>query len=798
MIPRCKVGKGITGAVRYALGEGKGASNDNLSPGDQSRVEWIGGTGFGFPICTAEDADLGRRIMEFDALNQSSRTRRCEMDALHLSLSWSPGETPSRTEMEEAAMGALASIGMENAKAIFACHNDMPYAHLHIVASKINPDTGRAYDLKGNFLKLSVWAQGWERDHGGVVCLQREGANALRSAIDGRDAGAVLGALTEQRATFTAADLERALGKQLSSDPARAQFAAEILSHPEIVPLLDTPGGEVARFTTRAVLEGEGLVLRAAAGLARADHHAIDPALREAVLGGSEFSGMSREQRAAVDHTTGASGLALIDGQAGTGKSYTVNAIRQTYIDAGYRVIGLAPTNALAEDMRSSGFTHAATIHSELFRLNSGRTSWDNRTLVILDEAAMVDTKLMAQVTGYAHAAGAKLVMVGDDRQLSSIDRGGMFGVLKDREGAAELAEVRRQNKNDDRRAAELMASGNFHTALGMYDAKGAIHWERHQDAARAALVAQWTKDTAADPSKSRFVFAYTNADVEGINADLRTVRRERGELEGSDHRFMTKHGAADFAVGDRIQITGTDKKLGLVNGAAGAIERIEGDRIAARLDGRAGKLVEFSAGEFRDFRHGYAGTIYKGQGRTLDQTYLYHSEHWRSAASYVALTRHRDKAELFVGRDVAADVKQLARQMARVDNRRAASHYHQVSAEAAPVRPLTPQEAAEWLARAPEVSDPRPTNAGDGHPLTWTDGAGMVEQQRSANRALRRGEVQPPAHAPAVNPASQPSADYDPMREFVTDATKQEVAAEKAARTANPGRDRERGGRSR
>ena len=60
---------------------------------------------------------------------------------------------------------------------------------------------------------------------------------------------------------------------------------------------------------------------------------------------------------------------------------------------------------------------------------------------------------------------------------------------------------------------------------------------------------------------------------------------------------------------------------------------------------------------EFQSFRHGYAGTIYKGQGRTLDQTYLYHSEHWRSAASYVALTRHRDKAELFVASNTARDV---------------------------------------------------------------------------------------------------------------------------------------------
>ena len=105
----------------------------------------------------------------------------------------------------------------------------------------------------------------------------------------------------------------------------------------------------------------------------------------------------------------------------------------------------------------------------------------------------------------------------------------------------------------------------------------------------------------------------------------------------------------------------------------------INGTTIHLQLDGRDGRGIAFDAGEFKDFRHGYAGTIYKGQGRTLDQTYLYHSEHWRSAASYVALTRHRDKAEVFVARNTAPDLKELARQMARVDNRKAASHYFQI-----------------------------------------------------------------------------------------------------------------------
>ena len=682
MIPRCKIGKGVTGAVRYILGEGRDPDSGELNvlaDGEKTRVDWIGGTGFGFEIEGREDADLARRIMEFDAQNQTSRTRRCEMDCVHLSLCWKPGEEPTREQMTAAVKDALASMGMGNARALFAAHNDEGYSHVHIVASKINPETGKAYDLKGNFLKLSRWAEAYEREHsGGVVCTRREEANQLRDAIGKKDARAVLELMTQQRATFKERDLDRILSKQIKDRSGRAVFRREILTRPEIVSLSDVKDGPVTRYTTRSVLEAERQVLRAADGLAANKRHDVSEKRRAKILGAKEFAGISREQAEAFRHGTGPEGLAIIDGQAGTGKSYTMAAIRKGYEAHGYDVIGLAPTNAVARDMGRDGFARAATIHSELFAIKNGRTAWNSRTVLMVDEAAMVDTKLMAQLTAFANAAYAKLILVGDDRQLSSIDRGGMFAVLKDRHGAAELSEVRRQTiKSDDRRAAELMAEGNFHDALARYDAKGGIKWTRTQEEAQAALVRKWAADTKADASKTRFVFAYTNDDVSKLNFAIRKVRRERDEL-GKDHKFKTKRGEEAYAVGDRMQIIGTDRQRGLLNGHAGTITKIKGTTIQLKLDGRAGQSIAFDAMEFNEFRHGYAGTIYKGQGRTLDQTYLYHSEHWRSAASYVALTRHRDKAEVFVARNTAPNLKELARQMARVDNRKAASHYYQ------------------------------------------------------------------------------------------------------------------------
>ena len=223
-----------------------------------------------------------------------------------------------------------------------------------------------------------------------------------------------------------------------------------------------------------------------------------------------------------------------------------------------------------------------------------------------------------------------------------------------------------RQRVDWQRQAAHDLAEGRFAQAVAAFDRAGAITWTNDQVDARRALVAAWSRDTAAAPDAKRFVFAYTNRDVDALNAELRQVRRAHGALSGPDVRFETKHGPADFSAGDRVQFTDTDKRLRIYNGNVGTVTGLDArtGQLTATLDG--GRVVSWSADEFLGFRHGYAGTIYKGQGKTLDHTYLYHTHHWRAAASYVALTRQRDSAQVFVARETARDAGQLAWQMAR------------------------------------------------------------------------------------------------------------------------------------
>ena len=605
-------------------------------------------------------------------------------------------------------------------------------------------------------------------------------AEALRTANEAaaRDPEQVLAALTRNNATFTERELDRYLQKHLGARPDGTADAAQVrdiadakravMGHKDVLTLHDRNTGEaVGRFSTGTVREQERTALADGAAVAGARHHpGVKARYQEAAL---QSRTLRDDQRAAFEHAVGAGGLKLVEGRAGTGKSYTLAAVREAHERAGHRVVGLAPTNAVAQDLKADGFTEAATVHSALFAIKNGRTSWDRRTVVIVDEAAMLDSRVTGEVLAEARRAGAKVVLAGDDRQLASIERGGLFTELRQRHGAAEITEVTRQKVDWQRQAARDLAEGRFDSAVAAYDRHGAITWTADGEAARAALVARWKADTLADPQASRFVFAYTNADVSQINAELRQVRRERGELGSPDVRLETKHGAADFSVGDRVQFTDTDKKRHIYNGNAGVITGIDArtGQLTARLDaaaGASGREVTWSAAEFEGFRHGYAGTIYKGQGKTLDHTYLLHTHHWRAAASYVALTRQRESAQVFVAEDTAKDARQLARQMGRGEVRAASVAW----ATADELRPGLRQRAGEGqgagegVAQSPPAPVARPgagTGAADPARAYWGQVAdGAVQKtaaQPDAKAGVGQGQI---AHGWLIAPYSDPS----------------------------------------
>lgn len=529
---------------------------------------------------------------------------------------------------------------------------------VHSLARRIGD--ARVRDVRARLADLDPAAL---PDTAAAISLQRQ-REAVRtaSALATLDAEALLERLLHQRSWFTTGEMQRALQEEGIQNTARV--AATLLARPEVLALREAgEGAAVIGYTTQAVRTQEAAVVARADRLAgrtgpRVAQRHIDAAARDGRL--------DEEQAAALRHTLAPGAIKVIEGRAGTGKSHTLKALRAAAEASGLRVVGLAPTNAVAQDMRDGGFGEATTVHSLLwYRAHvpeHARAHLDRRTVLVVDEAAMLSTGILDRLTEAADATGAKLVLVGDDRQLGSIERGGVFSNIVARTGSARLETVRRQEQDWARDASRAFVDGRFDVGLRAYAERGLVDWAGDLEAARQRLVTQWAADTEAGRGK-RLVFAYTNEEVATLNAAIQAVEIGRGRVRNVQE-FETERGLVRIGEGDRIAFRGTDKPAGIHAGALGTVETIAGSVLTVRSD--AGRRIRVDTHEFAQFSLGYAGTIHRGQGKTLDATYLLHTRHWRDAASYVAMTRARQETRVFVARSEAAGLDDLARQMAR------------------------------------------------------------------------------------------------------------------------------------
>ena len=600
--------------------------------------------------------------------------------------------------------------------AVFIAHDDKAHSHVHIIASRIDPETGKTFSQANDFSVAQAWALQYEREHGLTPkCEARQALHKMIDAVDARNGAAVVDLLTERSPTFTARELDKSLQLAKMTPEDRATFRAGILNSGEVVGLRETaePDSAISRYTTRKVLAEELAVLRGADKLANDGGHG---AQRRTVTEAAAAFTLIDEQAEALHTLTQKKGFGILWGEAGTGKSHTIKAVRSVYEKEGFNVVGMAHTNKVVQQMRGDGFGHAATIMAELGALERGARVWNKKTVVVVDEAAQVSTALLGRVVAAAEKSGAKLILAGDDAQLGSIERGGLFETLRLKHGAATLEQVQRVKTTAERAAFNKMHKGEFRGALETFSKAGGIVWSEKQEDALLGMAEAFTADHAADPMRRRFMMAATNAEVDALNEYARTMRDKRGEL-GAAQTVKTRHGNLVVAVGDRIQFTGnggkkSQKNAGLVTAGFAtvkALEVAEGKpaRMTIALDvgkGETPREMTFTvgsdgkAGEFDRFKLGYAGTIYKAQGDTLDQAYMLHSAGIKNATSYVGLTRHRGDVKMFVSRETvrrmdkarkifprgqaaaAADIARaldiMAQGMGRQQNKRSAASY--------------------------------------------------------------------------------------------------------------------------
>jgi hypothetical protein len=423
------------------------------------------------------------------------------------------------------------------------------------------------------------------------------------------------------------------------------------------------------------MIEAEQRLHRAAELMAERERHEVNEAVREAALTRAEQRGLvlSGEQADALAHITDGRDLGIVVGYAGTGKSAMLGVAREAWEAAGYEVRGVALSGIAAENLESGSGIASRTIASMEHGWAQGRDMLTSRDVLVIDEAGMVGTRQLERVLSHAAEAGAKVVLVGDPQQLQSIEAGAAFRSIHDRHGGVEIHEVRRQREDWQRDATRDLATGRTGAAIHAYDARDMVHEAQTREQARGDLIDRWDRQRQAAPDSSRIILTHTNAEVRELNEAARDRMRAAGDL-GEDVRVTIERGERSFAAGDRVMFLQNERGLGVKNGTLGTIEQVSAQGMSVQTDD--GRSISFELKDYNRIDHGYAATIHKAQGMTVDRTHVLATPGMDAHGSYVALSRHRDGMDLHYGRDDFAGQDKLIKTLSRDRTKDMATDY--------------------------------------------------------------------------------------------------------------------------
>lgn len=503
-------------------------------------------------------------------------------------------------------------------------------------------------------------------DHRAVA--QRNGERIIA------DPSVALDAITHHQATFTKRDVAMFIHRHSDGKEQFDRAMSAVRASPDVIALGKDGRGD-DRFTSREMIETEQRLQRASELMAERERHRVDEKARDAALTNAEGRGLALtgEQRAAFDHVTGERGLSVVVGYAGTGKSAMLGVAREAWERGGYEVRGAALSGIAAEGLENGSGIASRTIASMEHGWSHGRDLLTSRDVLVIDEAGMVGTRQMERVLSHAADAGAKVVLVGDPQQLQAIEAGAAFRAIHERHGGVEITEVRRQHVEWQQDATRHLATGRTGEAIRAYAERGMVHAAETREQARAELVERWDRERIAAPDQTRIILTHTNDEVRELNEAARDRMRVAGEL-GDDVRVKTERGARAFASGDRIMFLRNERSLEVKNGTLGTVEQVNQQGMTVRTDD--GRSVSFDTKDYAHVDHGYAATIHKAQGMSVDRSHMLATPGMDRHGAYVGMTRHREGMALHYGRDDFRDQSKLVQTLSRERAKDMASDY--------------------------------------------------------------------------------------------------------------------------
>jgi hypothetical protein len=724
-------GKGLSGAVRYITGEGnlEDGTRITLAPGQESRVDLLGGQNLGLELedfrqMGLEDkdfAEFARRQMEFTARPeiQGDKNFYAAKDALHFNLNWAKGEQPTREQQLEAAKDYLKAIGLEKAQAVIVAHVDRqvdrkgnPRAiHVHGVAQMVDRETGMAYDDRNRGFRERHWGVDYEermlKEQNWPIPKANQWRHDQRAVTRGQpDYEKLLDILGKNESAITKFRVENAMAFGGHVEPQHLAAQREnFVKHNNMQRLANYPNGADAAYATQETIAQERRImgmakqLHAQTGFEVPDHILDEVAKRH---------GLDDEQKTSMRHLTRDNGFSIQTGNAGTGKSHVTNkAVRDAYEAMGRDVSGGGFTNNIALQMKHDGMLRANTLDYWKTRLDFEKPDAPEPILkrgsvFVFDEGGQVKNEHFESLYNHLHARGVKVILSGDPKQMASIEKGAMMDVHVRQFGTSVLSKVYRhpekQQHWDDmaegtKAKSQSKAEEKWKQAIEGFRGRGEIHWFDSTEEAIEGIAKQHAQDHKERPDRTQLMLGTTNDEVLKLNEAVIALQKENG-TRGPEILIETSRGLRAYAVGDRITLKDNhpdvkEKRKGFANGALGNLIGLQPEadgrhRMTVDLDrpkGAQRRVFSFfpglnkDAGEI-DTDHGWAGTNYKAQGKTIDFVYPLHNPIAKRNTAYVAMTR--DKATVFLGvaRETTGGYRGLIEQMSHGGPKRAAHSY--------------------------------------------------------------------------------------------------------------------------
>nr|WP_231966540.1 AAA family ATPase [Orientia tsutsugamushi] len=475
------------------------------------------------------------------------------------------------------------------------------------------------------------------------------------------DADVIMDSITHYKSIFTKQDVEKAV-KDIPDPTAREQLVQQVLSSNRILELYHDDGESSKYFTTIEVRNEETRIIRIANKINNQVYYNDIYNLKSDIEG---LANVSEEQKQALRHILlSTSGVRVLRGRAGTGKSYVLIKAHKLATNRGQKVIGLAPTHKAVSELRGKGYTEVYTVKGFLY---NRKKIFMKGSLIVVDEAGMVGTKAYAELFRVVRNNYCQLILAGDEKQLASIERGGMFEMLSNNFGSHVLIDIRRQSENWSREAATKFAESNILSGITLLRQNKCVKFDNTLQDSMSKLIYNWS--LSKFKLHEKLVITVRNKDVDILNSSIRSLLKANGTLQGTEYRRSIAGRKESYMAGDRIVFQTSDKDLQIQNSEFATLTSVNKNEFVAKTD--AGKEVSFDPSKIQ-FKHGYASTVYKAQGASIKDVYVLHNGVSNISSSYVAMTRHIEKLQLYCNKKATVSINSLINQLSRPNDKSA------------------------------------------------------------------------------------------------------------------------------